>query len=64
MAKSENRICQWHYVSGKELPKLLKGVVGQNLTKDLSVHNEADASIGTQPEEETMQRHWIIEATD
>ena len=35
-----------------------------NSTKDLTVHNGADASIGTELEEETMQRHWIIEATD
>ena len=32
-------------------------------TKDPTVHSEADVSIGTQPEEETMQMHWIIEAT-
>ena len=32
-------------------------------TKDPMVHSEADVSIGTQPEEETMRRHWIIEAT-
>ena len=35
-----------------------------NSSKDLMVHNGADVSIGTQPEEETMQGHWIIEATD
>ena len=33
-------------------------------TKDLTVHSRADVSIGTQAEEETMRRHWIIEATD
>ena len=33
-------------------------------TKDLTVLSETDVSIGTQPEEETMRRHWIIEATD
>ena len=33
-------------------------------TKDPTVHSETDVSIGTQPEEETMRRHWIIEATD
>ena len=33
-------------------------------TKDPTVHIEADVSIGTQAEEETMRRHWIIEATD
>ena len=31
---------------------------------DPTVHSGADVSIGTQPEEETMRRHWIIEATD
>ena len=33
-------------------------------TKDPTVLSETDVSIGTQPEEETMRRHWIIEATD
>ena len=33
-------------------------------TKDPTVHSEADVSIDTQLEEETMRRHWIIEATD
>ena len=33
-------------------------------TKDPTVHSGADVSIGTQPEEVTMQRHWIIETTD
>ena len=33
-------------------------------TKDPTVHSEADVSIGTQPEEEARQRHWIIEATE
>ena len=32
-------------------------------TKVPTVHSETDVSIGTQPEEETMRRHWIIEAT-
>ena len=32
-------------------------------TKDPTVHSEADVSISTQPEEETMRKHWIIEAT-
>ena len=35
-----------------------------NSTNDLMVHNEVDVSIATQPVKETMQRHWIIEATD
>ena len=35
-----------------------------NSTKDPMGHNGADVSIGTQAEEETMRRHWIIEATD
>ena len=33
-------------------------------TNDPTVHSGADVSIGTQPEEETMRRHWIIEAND
>ena len=33
-------------------------------TKDPTVHSGADVSIGTQVEEETMRRHWIIEAID
>ena len=32
--------------------------------KVLMVHKGSDVSIGSQPEEETMRRHWIIEATD
>ena len=32
-------------------------------TKDPMVHSRAIVSIGTQAEEETMRRHWIIEAT-
>ena len=32
-------------------------------TKDPMVHIKADVSIGKQPEGETMQMHWIIEAT-
>ena len=66
LAKSENKIYQWHYVSGKELPKWLnmKGDVGQNPTKDLSVHNEADASIGTLPEEEGTKGHRTIKTTE
>ena len=32
-------------------------------TKDPMVLSETDASIGTQPEEETMRMHLIIEAT-
>ena len=32
--------------------------------KDPTVHSGADVSIGTQAEEETMRRHWIIEATN
>ena len=35
-----------------------------NSTKDLMVHNGADVSIGTQPEEESMQTHWIIEIAE
>ena len=35
-----------------------------NSTNDLMVRNGADVSIATQPAKETMQRHWIIEATD
>ena len=27
-------------------------------------HKGSGVSIGTHPEEETMRRHWIIEATD
>ena len=34
-----------------------------NPIKDLTVHSGADVSIGTQPEEESMQRPWIIETT-
>ena len=33
----------------------------ENSTKDLTVHNGADVSIGTQPVEERMQEHQIIE---
>ena len=33
-------------------------------TKDPTVHSGADVSIGTQAEEETMRKHWIIEATN
>ena len=33
-------------------------------TKDPTVLSETDVSIGTQPEEESMQRHWVIETTD
>ena len=60
LAKSGNRIYQWHYVSGKEL---LEGFVYKghcridNSTKDLTVHNGADVSIDTQPLKETMQSH-------
>ena len=32
--------------------------------KDPMVLKGSDVSIGAQPEEETMQRHWIIETTD
>ena len=35
-----------------------------NSTKDPTVHNGANVSIGTQPEEETIQMYWIIETTD
>ena len=35
-----------------------------NSTKDPMVHNGADVSIDARSEEETMQGHWIIEATD
>ena len=67
LAKSENMIYQWHYVLGKEL---LEVFVNEgdcwmiNSTKDLTVHNGADVRTDTQSEEETMQRHWIIETVD
>ena len=32
--------------------------------KVLMVHKGSDVSIGSQPEEESMQRHWIIETTE
>ena len=32
--------------------------------KVLMVHKGSDVSIGTQSEEESMQRHWIIETID
>ena len=32
--------------------------------KVLMVHKESDVSIGSQPEKESMQRHWIIETTE
>ena len=32
--------------------------------KAMMVHKGSDVSIGTQPEEESMQRHWIIETID
>ena len=35
-----------------------------NPTKDLVVHKGSDASIGTQPEEERMQRDRMIETPE
>ena len=32
--------------------------------KVLMVHKGSDVSIGSQSEEESMQRHWIIETTE
>ena len=67
LAKLKNRIHQWHYVSRKELLNvfLYEGHCRMiKSTKDLTVLNEGDASIGTQPEQETMQRYWIIGTTD
>ena len=65
--KAEDTIYQRHYVLGKELSKVFVNE-GQfqmiNLTKDLTVHNGADVSIGTQSEEETIQGDQIIETTD
>ena len=58
VGQSENRIYQWHYVSGKELLEVFvyKGHCQiDNSTKDLTVHNGADVSIGTQSEEESRQ---------
>ena len=42
----------------------MKYGVGQNPTKDLVVHKGSDVSIGTQPEEESMQGDQMIETTD
>ena len=39
-------------------------LMDDNSTKDLTVHNGADVSIGTQPEEERMQGDQTIETTD
>ena len=46
---------------GFSIPRTLSDDI---TTKDPTVHSGADVSIGTQPEEETRWRHWIIEATD
>ena len=50
----------------KELPKGLnmKDTIGQNPTKDPVVLKGSDVSIGTQPEEETIQGDQTIETTD
>ena len=67
LAKSENRIYQWYYVSGKRTSRgfrIRRTLLDDNSTKDLTVHNGADVSISTQSEEGTMQRHWSIETTD
>ena len=39
----------------------MKDGVEQNPTKNLVVHKGSDVSIGTQPEEERMQKLQIIE---
>ena len=65
--KAEDTIYQRHYVLGKELPEVFvnEGHCRMiNSTEDLTVHNGADVSIDTQSEEETMQRHFIIETTN
>ena len=61
--KAEDTIYQWHYVSKERLTRLLnvKDVVGYHTTKDLVAHKGSDVSIRTQPEEERMHEHHIIE---
>ena len=64
--KAEDTIYQRHYIPVEKLTRLLnmKDDVGWNPTMDRAIHNGADVSIGTQSEEERMQRHQIIETTD
>ena len=51
---------------GKNFSRFLdtKDIVDDNSSKDPMVHNGADVSIGTQPEEERMQGDQFVEITD
>ena len=64
--KAEDTIYQRHYIPVERITRLLniKGDVGRNPTMDLTIHNGADVSIGTLPEEERMQGDQLIETTD
>ena len=64
--KAEDTIYQRHYVSEKRTSKVIEyeGRCRIKSNKVIMVHKGSDVSIGTQPEEESMQIPWIIETTD
>ena len=64
--KAEDTIYQRNYILVERLTRLLniKDDVKWNPTMDLMIHNGADVSIGTLPEEERMQGDQMIETTD
>ena len=71
-AKSENRIYQWHYVSGKELLEVLgirRTLSDDNSTKDLTVHNRVEVSIGTirgrnNAKALDCRNNWLIQSSN
>lgn len=64
--KAEDTIYQRHYIPVERRTRLLniKDNAKWNPTMDLTIHNGADVSIGTLPEEERMQRDQKIETID